>query len=67
MVEGVAKTYTLRNFGNLNNCTLTALFPAVLAIHELTVGQPTNELSFNVSLQNTTSKFYINSYIFYIV
>lgn len=49
MVEGVSSTYVLRNFGNRSNCTLTALFPAVVTIHELTLGPIAQEFSFNVS------------------
>lgn len=46
MAEGVMPTYTLRNFGNRSNCTLTALFPAVVAIKELTVGPPSKDIRF---------------------
>lgn len=59
MVEGVAPSYTLKNFGSRSsNCTLTALFPAVVAIHELSVGPPLHELSFNVS-NNILFEFYL--------
>ncbi|XP_049531196.1 corticotropin-releasing factor-binding protein [Anopheles darlingi] len=38
MAEGLAPYYMLRNYGQPKNCTLTALFPAVVSVIALEVG-----------------------------
>ncbi|XP_058127222.1 corticotropin-releasing factor-binding protein [Anopheles ziemanni] len=38
MAEGLAPYYKLRNYGQRRNCTLTALFPAVVSVVALEVG-----------------------------
>ncbi|XP_035777099.1 corticotropin-releasing factor-binding protein-like [Anopheles albimanus] len=38
MAEGLAPYYMLRNYGQPRNCTLTALFPAVVSVIALEVG-----------------------------
>lgn len=38
LTEGLAPSYELRNFGAPGNCTLTALYPAVVEIKALSVG-----------------------------
>uniref|UniRef100_A0AAG5DX42 Corticotropin-releasing factor-binding protein n=1 Tax=Anopheles atroparvus TaxID=41427 RepID=A0AAG5DX42_ANOAO len=38
MAEGLAPYYMLRNYGQRRNCTLTALFPAVVSVVALEVG-----------------------------
>lgn len=38
MVEGTNEFYTLRNVYGRSNCTLTALFPAVVSIKSMKVG-----------------------------
>uniref|UniRef100_A0A182MMJ9 Corticotropin-releasing factor-binding protein n=1 Tax=Anopheles culicifacies TaxID=139723 RepID=A0A182MMJ9_9DIPT len=39
MAEGLAPYYMLRNYGQRRNCTLTALFPAVVSVIALEVGE----------------------------
>uniref|UniRef100_A0A182P291 Corticotropin-releasing factor-binding protein n=1 Tax=Anopheles epiroticus TaxID=199890 RepID=A0A182P291_9DIPT len=39
MAEGLAPYYMLRNYGQRRNCTLTALFPAVVSIVAVEVGE----------------------------
>lgn len=38
MAEGLAPYYILQNHGMKNNCTLSALFPAVVSIFDIDVG-----------------------------
>lgn len=39
MAEGLAPFYTLQNYGLQSNCTLSALFPAVVSIVDVNVGE----------------------------
>lgn len=39
MAEGLAPYYMLRNYGLRRNCTLTALFPAVVSVVAVEVGE----------------------------
>ena len=51
LVEGVAPLYTLQNtIGERQNCTLTAMYPAVVAVHAISIGQQ-QEMNFDVSIR----------------
>ncbi|KAL7017334.1 hypothetical protein ACKWTF_010321 [Chironomus riparius] len=49
MVEGVAPYYTLQNYGSNRNCTLTALFPAVISVLAVDVGGSKGNVNYDVS------------------
>lgn len=54
LTESLAPAYVLRNFGERGNCTLTALYPAVVEIKALAVGgngpfTMADSINFNVS------------------
>ena len=49
MVEGVAPYYTLQNYGSNRNCTLTALFPAVISVLAVDVGGNKGNVNYDVS------------------
>lgn len=49
MAEGLAPYYTLQNYGLHNNCTLSALFPAVISIIDVDVGSNKQTVSYDVS------------------
>lgn len=48
MAEGVAPYYVLENYGTNRNCTLTAAFPAVIAIDGIDVGGNKADVSYDV-------------------
>ena len=48
MAEGLAPFYTLQNYGLQNNCTLSALFPAVVTILEIDVGENKGPVNYGV-------------------
>lgn len=50
MVEGVAPYYTLRNRGAFRNCSLTAVFPAVMSVVGVDVGGRKDGVNYDVSL-----------------
>lgn len=50
MAEGVAPFYSLANFGSKKNCTITAMFPAVVSISAINVGSESKTVSYDVSL-----------------
>lgn len=50
MAEGVAPYYTLRNHGKHRNCTLTAVFPAVISLVGIDVGGRKDGVNYDVSL-----------------
>lgn len=57
MAEGLAPFYTLQNYGLYNNCTLSALFPAVVSILEIDVGENKQAVSYDVSrIKDLTEK-----------
>lgn len=49
MAEGVAPYYVLQNYGTNRNCTLTASFPAVIAIEGIDVGGKKGNVNYDVS------------------
>ncbi|EDS38013.1 conserved hypothetical protein [Culex quinquefasciatus] len=49
MAEGVAPYYTLRNHGKHRNCTLTAVFPAVISLVGIDVGGRKDGVNYDVS------------------
>lgn len=49
MVEGVAPYYTLQNYGNNRNCTLTATYPAVISVLAVDVGGSKGNVNYDVS------------------
>ena len=49
MAEGVAPYYVLQNYGMNRNCTLTASFPAVVAIEGIDVGGSKENVNYDVS------------------
>lgn len=48
MAEGVAPFYTLQNYGKKSNCTLTALFPAVVSVVGMSIGNKYTEANYDV-------------------
>ena len=48
MAEGSVPIFNLQNFGERNNCSLTALYPAVVTVHSLNV-EGNEGVNFNVS------------------
>jgi hypothetical protein len=50
MAEGVAPFYVLQNYGASRNCTITALFPAVVSILAIDVGGNKGNVNYDVSL-----------------
>lgn len=51
LAEGIAPIYTLKNFGLSDNCTLTALYPAVVSVKSISVGRSSEAMSFDVSIK----------------
>lgn len=49
MAEGVAPFYVLQNYGTNRNCTLSASFPAVVAIEGIDVGGQKGNVNYDVS------------------
>lgn len=49
MAGEVSPIYNLINVGKRNNCTLTALYPAVVSIKNVNVGGTEQHLSYDVS------------------
>lgn len=49
MAEGVAPYYVLQNYGTNRNCTLSASFPAVVAIEGIDVGGKKGNVNYDVS------------------
>lgn len=58
MAEGVAPYYVLQNYGTNRNCTLSASFPAVIAIEGIDVGGTKGNVNYDVS-NDITSVNYI--------
>lgn len=50
MAEGVAPYYVLQNYGTNRNCTITALFPAVVSVLAVDVGASKGNVNYDVSL-----------------
>lgn len=48
MADGVAPFYVLQNYGLNINCTLTASFPAVIAIEGIEVGGNKADVTYDV-------------------
>lgn len=49
MAGEVSPIYNLINVGKRNNCTLTALYPAVVSIKNVNIGGTEQHLSYDVS------------------
>lgn len=62
MVEQMAPNYKLTNLLYRNNCTLTALFPAVVSIKRLIVGGTSNDVNYDVSIyvHKRLGRFFLN-------
>lgn len=56
LAEGTTPTYTLNNFGLRDNCTLTALYPAVVSVKAMAVGKPNKDVSFDVRMLTVVIK-----------
>lgn len=50
MAEGVAPYYTLRNRGAYRNCSVTAVFPAVMSVVGMDVGGRKDGVNYDVSM-----------------
>lgn len=48
LTEGTAPFYTLSNYGANMNCTLTALYPAVVAVRTINIGTNGAVLNYDV-------------------
>lgn len=55
MAEGVAPYYVLQNYGTNRNCTLSASFPAVVAIEGIDVGGTKGNVNYDVSRNSRNS------------
>lgn len=62
MAEGLAPFYTLSNYGKNMNCTLTAFFPAVVAIRAISIGGDYSDVNYDVSRR----LFFFYSNVFFI-
>lgn len=47
MAEGVAPFYVLRNLGIHRNCSITAVFPAVMSVVGMNIGEPNDGVSYD--------------------
>lgn len=50
MTEGIQPFYTLSNHGANINCTLTAFYPAVVAIRAVNVGNSESPVNYDVCI-----------------
>ncbi|XP_038122572.1 corticotropin-releasing factor-binding protein [Culex quinquefasciatus] len=56
MAEGVAPYYTLRNHGKHRNCTLTAVFPAVISLVGIDVGGRKDGVNYDCDRPDSTDR-----------
>lgn len=62
MVEGAAPFYSLSNFGNKKNCTITAMFPAVITVRAINVGADKSDVNYEVSFNSIDKRQFHQSF-----
>lgn len=65
MAEGVTPFYTLSNYGANQNCTLTAFYPAVVAIRAVSIGSDDTLVNYDVGFFYMENKKLKSSKIHY--
>jgi len=61
MTEGISPYYTLKNFKLQSNCTLTALFPAVVTVVGINIGGSyIHGVNYDVSLLTNFKYSYVH-------
>lgn len=53
LTEGLAPFYSLSNYGMAMNCTVTALYPAAVAVRAINVGHNDAPLNYDVNITNS--------------